>query len=252
MSRLSLVLLLPLLAGPTLVRASDGIREVQYDDRSLVSIQARLRITTTIVLPEGETILDYICGDKDFWIINGSQNLAHVKPARAGAWTNLNLVTSSGRIYSFRLQEGAETPDMKVFVTVPPGTATTKRYHTADEVDAVRAELAAARAAADAAKQAAIEAIEAQRQAYPTRLRFDYRFARDKQPFAVSAIWHDGVSTFIRSGARELPALYEEQDHAPSIVNYQVHDGTYVIPKVLDRGYLMLGKAKLEFRLVNR
>jgi type IV secretory pathway VirB9-like protein len=253
MRRLSLFLLTCLtFAVPANSQAADGIREVQYDEHGLIPIQARIRVTTTIVLPDDETILDYICGDKDYWVINGSHNIAHVKPAKAGSWTNLNLVASSGRIYTFRLQEGSETPDFKVFVTSPGGATGARRFYTSEDVDGLRRQLAEAQAAASAAKQGALEAIEAQRADYPSRLRFDYAFDRNKKPFAVSEIWHDGASTFIRSTARELPALYEEKDGEPTIVNYQVQDGgTYVIRKVLERGYLMLGNEKLAFRLVN-
>jgi type IV secretory pathway VirB9-like protein len=242
-----------ILASPTASLAEDGIREVQYDDRGLIAIQARLRITTTIVLPEDELIVDYICGDKDYWIVNGARNIAHIKPAKAGGMTNLNLVTTSGRIYSFRLQEGSEIPDFKVLVTSPGGaTGASKRYYTSEEVAALRVQLAEAQAAVAAAKQGALEAIEAQRADYPTRLRFDYVFERNKRPFSVVAIWHDGAKTYIRSVARELPALYEEKDGEPSMVQYQVQDGgTYVIHKLLERGYLMLGKEKLHFRLAN-
>jgi type IV secretory pathway VirB9-like protein len=38
--------------------------------------------TTMIVLPEDEEILDVICGDKDFWVISATHNMAHVKPAK--------------------------------------------------------------------------------------------------------------------------------------------------------------------------
>jgi hypothetical protein len=31
-------------------------------------------------------------------------------------------------------------------------------------------------------------------------------------------------------------------------VNFEVQDGTYVIPKVLDEGYLMIGTTRLGFR----
>ena len=37
------------------------------------------------------------------------------------------------------------------------------------------------------------------------------------------------------------------QDGKPSLVNFQVHEGTYVVPKVLDEAYLALGKARLGF-----
>ncbi len=88
-----------------------GIREVSATARSLVPLQTRLRYTTMIVLPDGEEILDVICGDKDFWVISATHNIAHVKPAKEGATTNLNLVAASGTVYSFLLTEKtAATP----------------------------------------------------------------------------------------------------------------------------------------------
>src|SRR5438132_8705499 len=93
-----------------------GIREVSASARSLIPLQTKLRYTTMIVLPEGEEILDVVCGDKDFWVISATQNIAHVKPAKEGAATNLNLVTASGAIYSFLLTEVKNgQPDLKVY-----------------------------------------------------------------------------------------------------------------------------------------
>ena len=34
----------------------------------------------------------------------------------------------------------------------------------------------------------------------------------------------------------------------PSVVNFQVQGGTYVVPKVLERGYLALGKERFDFQ----
>ena len=73
-------------------------------------LHAKLRFTTMIILPEQEEILDFVCGDKEFWVVSGAQNLAYVKPAKAGATTNLNLVTASGHVYSFLLTEGSAEP----------------------------------------------------------------------------------------------------------------------------------------------
>ena len=62
-----------------------------------------------------------MCGDRDFWVISATQNIAHVKPAKEGAATNLNLVTSSGTVYSFLLTEQKSAqPDLKVYVTRRP------------------------------------------------------------------------------------------------------------------------------------
>ena len=51
----------------------------------MIPLQTRLRYTTMILLPEGEEILDVICGDRDFWVISAARNIAHLKPAKAGA-----------------------------------------------------------------------------------------------------------------------------------------------------------------------
>src|SRR5205814_4572502 len=106
--------------GPAVLRAqTPGVREVSDATKSVVPLQTRLRFTTMIVLPEKEEILDVVCGDKDFWVISATHNLAHVKPAKEGAATNLNLVTGTGAVYSFLLTEksGNSTPDLKVYVT---------------------------------------------------------------------------------------------------------------------------------------
>src|SRR5713101_1288992 len=93
---------------------------VEYGERDVLRLKAKLRYTTLIVLPKNEQILDFACGDKEFWIINGSQNFAYVKPAKAATQTNLNLITASGNIYSFVLNEISEVPDvepdLKIFI----------------------------------------------------------------------------------------------------------------------------------------
>ena len=78
---------------------------VEYGERDVLRLKAKLRYTTLIVLPKNEQILDFTCGDKEFWIVNGTQNFAYVKPARANSQTNLNLITASGNVYSFVLSE---------------------------------------------------------------------------------------------------------------------------------------------------
>jgi type IV secretion system protein VirB9 len=37
------------------------------------------------------------------------------------------------------------------------------------------------------------------------------------------------------------------KDGKPALVNFQVHQGTYVVPKVVDNGYLALGKERFTF-----
>jgi type IV secretory pathway VirB9-like protein len=252
------VLVLAFAGGPSLFVSLDaqttGIREVSASSRSLIPLQTRLRYTTMVVLPEGEEILDVICGDKDFWVISSTHNIAHVKPAKEGATTNLNLVTASGAVYSFLLSEksGTSMPDLKVYVTADPSEAQVKpKYYSAAQVEELQAALAKAKAATVAATEAAnrraTDSIAAYHQQYPATLQFVYGTPRYAKPFLVRSMWHDGKFTYIKSDATELPALYEMKDGKPAVVNFQVHDGTYVVPKVLDEGYLALGKDHFPF-----
>ena len=96
------------------------------------------------------------------------------------------------------------------------------------------------------------ETIAAARQDFPTRLQFPYAPVKYERPFLLRAMWHDGQFTYLRTEAAELPALYEVKDGKPSLVNFQVQNGTYVVPKVLDHGYLAIGNAKLAFEIRER
>ena len=227
-----------------------GVREVTASDRSVIPLNTKVRYTTMVVLPQDEEILDVICGDRDFWVISATQNIAHVKPAKDGATTNLNLVAASGAIYSFLLTEGKTTqPDLKVYVTADSNIARGKpKYYSANQVAALQDELSEVKAAIQLTHARSEEALASFRKEYPATLAFSYGTPKYEKPFLVRSIWHDGEFTYIRSDARELPTLYELRDGQPSLVNFQVQNGTYVIPKVLDRGYLALGKERFAFQ----
>jgi type IV secretory pathway VirB9-like protein len=233
---------------------SGGVRDVTASERSVIPLHTRIRFTTMVLLPDGEEILDVVCGDRDFWVISATQNIAHIKPAKEGASTNLNLVTSQGTVYSFLLTEGkTPEPDLKLYVTADPQAprATPKFVsveQVASQVNTLESQLKDARAAADAARHQGDEAIAALKQQYPRTLQFVYGSPKYSGPFFVRAIWHDGRFTYIQTDARELPALYEMKDGQPSLVDFQVHGATYVVPKVLDSAYLALGKQKWSFR----
>src|SRR5918996_3402097 len=134
-------LLMPVGSVPAAAQAA-GVRDVTASDRTLIALNTRVRYTTMVMLPDDEEILDVICGDRDFWIISATHNIAHVKPAKAGAETNLNLVTSSGAIYSFMLTEKSSPPDLKVYVQGDPNAAGKPKYYSAAQVEALEAQIA--------------------------------------------------------------------------------------------------------------
>jgi len=244
------LLLVPFGIAP-LSAQSAGIREVSASDRNLIQLHTRIRYTTMVILPDDEEILDVVCGDRDFWVISATQNIVHIKPAKEGAATNLNLVTARGAVYSFLLTEGKTTqPDLKVYVTADPNTAqrSKPKYVSATQLNALEGELTEARAAIEKVQHRSDEQIATFKQQYPAALQFVYGAPKYEKPFYVRSIWNDGQFTYIKTDAHELPALYEMKDGQPSLVNFQVESGTYVIPKVIERGYLALGKEKFSFQ----
>lgn len=84
---------------------------------------------------------------------------------------------------------------------------------------------------------------------YPAKLQFDYSLDKKAQlaPFLVSAIYHDDRFTYIKSAASEKPTIYEIKDKKPNLVNFDLEGGVYVVPKIVDYGYLVVGKKRVTF-----
>ena len=96
------------------------------------------------------------------------------------------------------------------------------KYYSAADVEKLNTELTEARNAIVNTEQRAKEAVSAATQDYPAKLRFVYGTPKYERPFFVRAIWNDGEFTYLKTDARELPALYELKDGKPSVVNFQV------------------------------
>ena len=239
----------PLLLGlvATVAHGQQQARIVKYHANDIVSVHAKMRYTTLIELPSTEKILEVATGDKDFWIIDTVGNYCFLHPAKEGIQSNLNLITDKGTVYSFTLDDTVSTdPDLKVVIEPSDPSSLAAANGATKLVPAT--EVDAARAQAQAAQSHATEAVEQFRADYPTQaLQFDYVFRQEK-PFAVSAIYHDDKFTYIKSSASEKFSVYELKDGKPDLITFQLKDGTYVIPTVVDKGYLQIGKHKLEFQ----
>src|ERR1700686_4351514 len=83
-------------------------RTVKYSAKDIVLINAKLRYTTLVVLPQNEKILDFVTGDKDFWVVEGTQNFCYIKPAKQGISTDVTLITAAGNGDSFLVKEVGE------------------------------------------------------------------------------------------------------------------------------------------------
>lgn len=260
---LSLCLFGPVLFAQTAIHTpTETARVVKYGQDDIVAVHAKLRYSTLIVLPENEEILDFTTGDKDFWIINGAHNLCYIHPAQAGTRSNLNLITASGHVYSFLLEEISNEPnvepDLKIFIEPKEQSgigldAFARNFVPASEVDAYQREIQTVRdqtaVQVKAAEVGAKQQIDKFRSEYPTQLQFDYELDHKavREPFLVSAIFHDDRFTYIKCAASEKPAIYEIKDGKPNLINVDLDNGMYIVPKIMDAGYLAIGKKKVSF-----
>ena len=223
-------------------------RTVQYHSQDIVPIHAKLKYTTLIEVPPTEKIMEAATGDKDFWVVDVVGNFCFVHPAKAGISSNLNLITDKGNIYSFTLQDvsvTAEMPDLKVLIQPADRSSIVAsngpaQYVPAAQLDQSKQQLAAIQAHIT-------QAVDEYKSAYPLALKFDYSFKANEAPFDIQSIYHDDKFTYIKTDAPEKFSVYEIKDGKPDLVNYDLREGTYIIPKVMDSGYVELGKKRMDF-----
>ena len=234
--------------GSVALHAQTASRNVAYHSQDIVPIHAKVKYTTLIVIPASEKIMEAATGDKDFWIVDVVGNFCFVHPAKQGISSNLNLITDKGNIYSFTLTDitgQSEDPDLKVIIQ--PADASNivaangpPQYVPAAQLEQVRQQLATVEAHVGAT-------VDEFKSAYPLALKFDYIFKTNEEPFDIQSIYHDDKFTYIKTNAPEKFSVYEMRDGKPNLINYDLREGTYIIPKVMDNGYVELGKKKMEF-----
>ncbi len=226
----------------------ESARTVQYHSQDIVAIRAKVKYTTLIELPTTEKIMQAATGDKDFWIVDVVGNFCFVHPAKQGIASNLNLITDKGNIYSFTLQDisgSSAEPDLKVIVEPADRSAIVAASGPAQFVPAAQLEQSKQQVAA---LQSHVEqAVDEYKSAYPTQLKFDYAYKANEAPFDIQSIYHDDKFTYIKSNAPEKFSVYEMKDGKPNLVTYDLREGTYIIPKIMDDGYVELGKKRMSF-----
>ncbi len=248
MHRIPLVLALAAISTSTALGQDASARTVQYHAQDIVPIHAKLKYTTLIEVPATEKIMEAATGDKDFWVVDVVSNFCFVHPAKEGISSNLNLITDKGNIYSFTLQDvsnTSQTPDLKVLVQPADhssivASAGPSQFIPAAQLEQSKQELAALQSHVE-------QAVDEYKSSYPLQLKFDYSYKANEAPFDIQSIYHDDKFTYIKTTAPEKFSVYEMKDGKPNLVTYDLREGTYIIPKVMDSGYVELGKKRMDF-----
>jgi type IV secretory pathway VirB9-like protein len=250
MKRVQITIAWLALALPSTVAVAQdaSARTVQYHSQDIVPIRAKVKYTTLIEVPPTEKIMEAATGDKDFWIVDVVGNFCFVHPAKQGISSNLNLITDKGNIYSFTLQDissASDSPDLKVIIEPADRSSIVAASGPPQFVPA--AQLEQSREQLAALQSHVAQAVDEYKSIYPLQLKFDYTFKADESPFDIQSIYHDDKFTYIKTNAPEKFSVYEMRDGKPNLVNYELRDNTYIIPKVMDSGYVELGKKRMDF-----
>ena len=255
-------------APPVAVNLETLSRVVKMGSHDVVPLYARQRFSTLIELPEGEEIMYVGCGDSGLkgegnWQVTHFANRAFIKPAIENSRTNLNLLTTSGRSYSFTLEESSRVAtDLRVIVELKeesllsPAGGMKVKYVPIEQVNDYRAQAQLAMQEVEKTKLVATEQIAAMGKKMaeetarveaelPAKMKF-YEWTPSKV-FAVDSIWNDGKFTYIKATPAEAPALYELKDKTPNTIDFQYQPGLYIAHKVIERGYLTIGKKRFDF-----
>ena len=248
MHRLNVIAGLVLALTSIVAVAQESARIVQYHSQDIVPIRAKVKYTTLIEVPPTEKIMEAATGDKDFWIVDVVGNFCFVHPAKQGISSNLNLITDKGNIYSFTLQDisaSSADPDLKVIIEPADRSSIVAASGPPQFVPA--AQLEASKQQLAALQSHVTQAVDEYKSAYPAELKFDYVYKRNEAPFDIESIYHDDKFTYIKTTAPEKFSVYEMKDGKPNLITYDLRDGMYIIPKVMDSGYVELGKKRMDF-----
>ena len=228
--------------------AQESARIVQYHAQDIVPIRAKVKYTTLIEVPPTEKIMEAATGDKDFWIVDVVGNFCFVHPAKQGISSNLSLITDKGNIYSFTLQDissSSADPDLKVIIEPADRSSIVAASGPPQFVPA--AQLEASKQQLATLQSHVTQAVDEYKSAYPAELKFDYVYKRNEAPFDIESIYHDDKFTYIKTNAPEKFSVYEMKDGKPNLITFDLRDGTYIIPKIMDNGYVELGKKRMDF-----
>jgi type IV secretion system protein VirB9 len=256
-------LLLALLSGPLFAAAPVAkilpARTVVVGERSVIEVNVAPLQDTLIVLPANERIRHLFNGDSADWSVEmptgpASRYLSVKVKTDDPVTTTISVVSDHDKSYTFRLVRNVEQADSKLFIDpdsqLAADISAPSEWVPRSELEKSRqTNEAAAKQAIDAANEAkARAATEAEvfRANYPSQLHFDYKFDEKKaQKFGVQAVWRDNRFTYIRADSHEAPAFWEINDNKPSLVQWSLKDGIYTVDKIINDGYLAIGKERL-------
>jgi len=212
---------------------SAGIYQVHYNPREVIRLITREFMTTTIVFPVWENIIDEVLGDKSAYQIKKPKpNVVVIMSNEfVGVDSSITLVGESGHVYVFYVRsEGYNSEnisDIAVHIRVPA-----PKFEPRDKNALLTADLKD--------KTDYLEAVSFD----PKQLNFDFDMAGD-QSIAPERVYSDGLRTWFdygsRMGSKTLPVIYALIDEVDTPINV-TREGSRLVAQAVGSFTLKSGK----------
>lgn len=218
----------------------NGTFYYQYNENFVYEIYAQPYHLTDIILEPGEVVMStpLLSEDESVWELTAGASIDtksgqqvqrfFIKPAYSKLDSTLVIITDK-RTYHFRLLSFSDTYMAMVRFTYPENKNTWAKKQSETE-----------------GREIVNDFIHITN---PEFLSFDYKikYSHFKKPeFLPKRIYDDGKSTYIQVDdivlQKKLPVLFNEKNE---ILNYSVHKNIFVVPRLINKLTLRLGKEKV-------
>jgi ComB9 competence protein len=223
-----------------------SVMTVRYDRNVTYKLRIREMMQSLIALPAGETIKDYVLGDKFNFSFDPlpDRQRARIGGKYPGADTNLIVVSDTGKVYSFYVRidsvKSPYLPTLVLYIEDGRGPALPVAAVLAaakDEKPAAEVTKATDKAPMEAAKADDGEYLRSLKLADVASLNFLYDTSGDNS-LAPLRIFDDGHWTYFQygngnlDGVQQLPTVYKVVEGFDTPVNTRVVAGTLVAEAV--------------------
>ena len=212
----------------------------QYNENFVYEVYAQPYHLTDIVLQAGEVVIGtpLLSEDETVWELTAGvakdsttgADIQHlfIKPAYSKLDSSLIIITDR-RVYHFKLKSYSDTHMAIVRFTYPLEKNVWAQKSDPNNGRSIENDYL--------------------RISNPELLSFDYtiKYSKFKKPeFLPTRIYDDGQCTYIQVAdivlQKKLPVLFNEKNE---IINYSVHGNVFVIPRLINKVTLRLGKEKV-------
>ena len=232
----------------------DGVRHVSAGPEDIIQVNTATFEYTSIVLPDPEKAMTYLCGDPKHWdvqIIENAERFVNIKPSPGAHPTDIQILTDHNHNYTVKAE--IKTPvDIKLFLESTDIESLRKppSFVPASQFEELKKQIVSSQGQLAATKGQTQQEMEKFQADYARKIHHVYTWGKDghedSAPFHIKDVFDDSRFTYIRADTEETASFYEIKDSKQNLVELHFDDGLYRVDKVISGGELRIGKKRIE------